>query len=171
MADTDGALQWERFMPSSSASGAIHLHTADNVAVTTVSHELGTIVHLSGRAIQLAEPIAMGHKVAVEPIGVDQPVRKYGQVIGHTTQPVAPGQWVHSPQSGATRVSARLCQRRAHSARPAGDHRSHFSRVPTQQWQGGNTQLHCGDLDGQLFRFGQQVHCAPVWRVRAAGLS
>ena len=83
-------------MSSSDTTDVIHLHATDNVAVTTVALECGSQVQVLGETIQLAEPIALGHKVAVQSIAADQPVRKYGQVIGHTTVPIAPGQWVHS---------------------------------------------------------------------------
>ncbi len=83
-------------MPESNTTNAIHLHPNDNVAVATVALETGTLVSVRNRELALVEPIAMGHKMAVEAIGVDQPVRKYGQVIGYTTQTVAPGAWVHS---------------------------------------------------------------------------
>jgi altronate hydrolase len=36
-----------------------------------------------------------GHKVATRPIAAGEPVRRYDQVIGHATQPIAPGQHVH----------------------------------------------------------------------------
>jgi altronate hydrolase len=38
--------------------------------------------------------------MAVEPIGVSQPVRKYGQIIGFATRPITPGEWVHEHNVG-----------------------------------------------------------------------
>ena len=42
-----------------------------------------------------AERIPRGHKMAVAPIARDEPVRKYGQIIGFASKPIAPGEWVH----------------------------------------------------------------------------
>ena len=36
-----------------------------------------------------------GHKFATAPIAVGEPIRKFGQIIGFASQPIAPGQWVH----------------------------------------------------------------------------
>jgi altronate hydrolase len=46
--------------------------------------------------VLLAETIPLGHKFSVEPIEVGQPVRKYGQVIGHATSTMSVGVWVHT---------------------------------------------------------------------------
>jgi altronate hydrolase len=40
--------------------------------------------------------IMRGHKMAVAPIDQGEPVRKYDQIIGFATQPIAPGEWVHT---------------------------------------------------------------------------
>jgi altronate hydrolase len=41
------------------------------------------------------ERIPRGHKMAVVPITQGEPVRKYGQIIGFASKPIAPGEWVH----------------------------------------------------------------------------
>ena len=41
------------------------------------------------------ERIPRGHKMAVAPIAPDEPVRKYGQIIGFASKAIAPGDWVH----------------------------------------------------------------------------
>src|SRR5439155_935937 len=41
-----------------------------------------------------------GHKVAIKPIAVGEPVRRYGQIIGFATVPIAPGQHVHTQNCG-----------------------------------------------------------------------
>src|SRR4051795_12648558 len=40
--------------------------------------------------------VMRGHKMAVAPIDKGEPVRKYDQIIGFATQPIAPGEWVHT---------------------------------------------------------------------------
>ena len=44
----------------------------------------------------LAEPVRMGHKIALVEIAPGQPIVKYGQIIGFASRPIAPGQWVHT---------------------------------------------------------------------------
>jgi altronate hydrolase len=41
------------------------------------------------------ERIPRGHKLAVAPIAANEPVRKFGQVIGFASRSIAPGEWVH----------------------------------------------------------------------------
>lgn len=81
---------------SYTAAPAIHLHPQDNICVTTRNLETGTEISLGGRTIRLEEAVKIGHKIAIVPIGADEEVRKYGQIIGFSTKAIAPGQWVHS---------------------------------------------------------------------------
>ena len=57
----------------------------DNVAIALKALEPDE--DIDGVAIQ--EPIRQYHKIALTDIGLDQPVYKYGQVIGYATQPIA----------------------------------------------------------------------------------
>ena len=41
------------------------------------------------------ERIPRGHKMAVVAIETNEPVRKYGQIIGFASKAIAPGDWVH----------------------------------------------------------------------------
>src|SRR6202163_3530177 len=41
------------------------------------------------------ERVPRGHKMAVTAIAATEPVRKYGQIIGFASRPIAPGDWVH----------------------------------------------------------------------------
>ena len=52
---------------------------------------------LGGQAdeLRLLEPISLGHKVALRDIVAGEAVVKYGVRIGHATQPIARGAWVH----------------------------------------------------------------------------
>ncbi|MGH7211961.1 MAG: UxaA family hydrolase, partial [Acetobacteraceae bacterium] len=45
--------------------------------------------------IVAAARIPAGHKVAVRPHAAGEPVRRYGQIIGFATAPIAPGEHVH----------------------------------------------------------------------------
>ncbi len=72
----------------------IRLHPSDNVAVARADILPGTDVPSEG--VTANAHIPGGHKIATAPIGTDEPVRKYNQVIGFATQPIAPGAHVHS---------------------------------------------------------------------------
>ena len=147
-------------MQKATSRGYVLLHDSDNVAVTTRFCEAGSVLHVQQRRIELTEPIAMGHKVAVHGVAKGQPVFKYGQVIGHATESIAPGQWVHSHN-----LALQDLQRDYASAMhtpplppPISDCTFRGYRRPDGQRR--HPQLLGGDLYGQLFGFGQQVHCA-----------
>lgn len=59
----------------------------------------GAIVQVIGAAadttVTLTQPIAYGHKVALCDIAAGAAVFKYGIRIGHATQPIHTGDWVH----------------------------------------------------------------------------
>lgn len=76
----------------------IRINEADNVAVAVADDvKAGEwFDDGSGVRVQLLADIPRGHKVAIAPIGAGEEVVKYGFPIGHTTAPVAPGEWVHS---------------------------------------------------------------------------
>ena len=42
-----------------------------------------------------AERIPRGHKMATAKIETGEPIRKFGQIIGFASKPIAPGQWIH----------------------------------------------------------------------------
>ncbi|GAA4250373.1 altronate dehydratase [Azospirillum formosense] len=75
------------------ASLTIRLHPADNVVVAGADLPEGTALPDTGVVARTAIP--SGHKVAVQAIAVGEPVRKYNQVIGFATAPIAPGDHVH----------------------------------------------------------------------------
>ena len=74
---------------------AVLLRDDDNVAVATRPIPAGARVEVGGIWIEVVEPIALGHKLAVWPIASGSAVRKYGQIIGFATRGIAPGEWVH----------------------------------------------------------------------------
>ncbi|MBB3267799.1 altronate hydrolase [Azospirillum sp. OGB3] len=75
------------------ASLTIRLHPADNVVVAGADLPEGTTLPDTGVVARTTIP--SGHKVAVQAIAVGEPVRKYNQVIGFATAPIAPGDHVH----------------------------------------------------------------------------
>ena len=70
----------------------IRIHPNDNVAVALASIPAGTV--FSG--VRAAVDIPRGNKMALKPLKAGDQVVKYGFSIGHATQAIAPGQWVHT---------------------------------------------------------------------------
>src|SRR3954451_8607903 len=71
----------------------IQLNPADNVAVVRTQVAVGVPLGQAGLRAEIEVP--RGHKVAVAAIAAGEAVRKYGQVIGYATRPIAPGEHVH----------------------------------------------------------------------------
>ena len=78
------------------AVDVIFLHPADNVCVATRDLAQATVIAAGDRTVELVEPVRLGHKIALEPIATGKQVVKYGQIIGFTTEDVAPGSWIHT---------------------------------------------------------------------------
>jgi altronate hydrolase len=75
-------------------SPVIRIHAADNVVIARQQLLGGTVVASEHITVQGLVP--PGHKLAVRAIAPGEPVLRYGQVIGHATQDIAPGQHVHT---------------------------------------------------------------------------
>ena len=75
----------------------IRLHPEDGVVIARATLLPGTPVAEGVTAVQR---IPAGHKVAVRPHAAGEAVRRYGQVIGFATQPIAPGEHVHVQNVG-----------------------------------------------------------------------
>ncbi len=74
----------------------IRLHPSDDVGVARVLLHAGETVSFDGRSITIAQPISAGHKVAIVARQKDEPIRKFGQIIGFASQAIAVGEHVHS---------------------------------------------------------------------------
>ena len=72
----------------------IRLNEADNVVVARADLLAG--VEIGGESLKSKGPIPAGHKVATGAIAAGEPVRKYNQIIGFASQPIAPGEHVHT---------------------------------------------------------------------------
>ena len=76
----------------------MQIHASDNVATLLEDAGVEPVSILGSsaqRVIGLAEPVAMGHKVALQPIPPGSPVVKYGVTIGLSRREIRPGEWVH----------------------------------------------------------------------------
>ncbi len=74
-------------------SPTIRIHAADNVVIARRQLLGGTVIAEEG--VTVTGLVPPGHKVATRPIGAGEAVWRYGQIIGHATQAIAPGQHVH----------------------------------------------------------------------------
>jgi altronate dehydratase small subunit len=76
---------------------AFQIQPQDNVA-TMIEDISGGLVELAGAAhgeILTHEKISRGHKVAVRDIAANEAIIKFGVRIGHATQSIPRGAWVH----------------------------------------------------------------------------
>ncbi|HVV80690.1 MAG TPA: altronate dehydratase family protein [Pseudolabrys sp.] len=74
----------------------IRLSPDDNVVIAVDQITPGAMA--SGATA--TERVPRGHKMAILAIAEGEPVRKYGQIIGFASKPIAPGQWVHEHNVG-----------------------------------------------------------------------
>ncbi len=74
----------------------IRLGPSDNVAVARQMVPTGLELTGPDQRVTADAAIPQGHKIALDSIRKDQPVIKYGQIIGFATQDIFPGQHVHS---------------------------------------------------------------------------
>lgn len=74
----------------------LRLAPEDNVGVVAATIEAGQTLMVDGRPLQFLDRVPMGQKVALVPIAAGEKVRKYGAPIGSATQPIEPGQHVHT---------------------------------------------------------------------------
>ena len=75
----------------------IRLHPDDGVLIARSSLPPGMVV---ADGVSTIERIPAGHKVAIKPIALGEPIRRYGQIIGFATVPISPGQHVHTQNCG-----------------------------------------------------------------------
>ncbi|HET7729578.1 MAG TPA: altronate dehydratase family protein [Usitatibacter sp.] len=71
----------------------LRLNAADDVVIACSDLEPGT--NLLKEGVICKDRIPSGHKVATRALAAGEPVRRYSQIIGFATQPIAPGQHVH----------------------------------------------------------------------------
>lgn len=72
----------------------IRLHESDNVAVSLL--DLAPEEEIAIGNLTIRDPIPAGHKVAIRSIKHDEPVLKFGQIIGFAAVAIEPGEHVHT---------------------------------------------------------------------------
>ncbi|MBI5473838.1 MAG: altronate dehydratase [Ignavibacteriae bacterium] len=76
--------------------GVIQVHGTDNVVAALRDIPTGTRFHVNGIEVVCKHDVRRGHKIAVRRLLSGESVVKYGHSIGHATQTIEPGSWVHS---------------------------------------------------------------------------
>lgn len=71
------------------------LAAADNVGTAIADIASGTSLRLRGKNVA-SGAVALGHKIAVQPIAQGEKIIKFGAPIGSATRPIAAGEHVHS---------------------------------------------------------------------------
>jgi altronate dehydratase small subunit len=77
---------------------AFQVNASDNVATLIEDAPAGPVQCFGAgvaRELVAREPIARGHKIALQDTQPGDAVTKFGVRIGHATQPIACGAWVH----------------------------------------------------------------------------
>ena len=74
----------------------ILLSPEDNCLIAGARLEAGTQIEIEGALVTLTKTIELGHKVARRELAKDDKVLRYGAVIGHVTEAVAPGAHLHT---------------------------------------------------------------------------
>ncbi|MBO9464076.1 altronate dehydratase [Tropicibacter sp. R15_0] len=131
------------------------LQTGDSVAIALSDLKAGGMIDDLGLAPN--SDIPRGHKIALAPHGVGDNLRRYGQVIGQATAPIAPGDHVHSHNLGmADHVAKTDGQQAVKPLAPIqsdrhflGYHRSD-GKVGTRNYIGVLTSVNCS---GSVARF------------------
>lgn len=79
---------------SAPSARVIRLHPQDDVVITLDQLVSGTT--LPSEQVTVVGLVPPGHKVATRAIATGEAVRRYGQIIGFASQPIKPGQHVHT---------------------------------------------------------------------------
>ena len=82
--------------PVDLADVAVLLHPADDVAIAKQPLLPRTVLRAADGEVRVEQMIPTGHKVALRDVPKDDPIRRYGQIIGFATPDVRAGAHVHS---------------------------------------------------------------------------
>ncbi len=78
---------------------ALRINLRDNCAVLLADARKGETVEVRTETgtvyLNARQDIAMGHKIALVSLGVDQPIVKYGEEIGRAGAEIEAGDWIH----------------------------------------------------------------------------
>ncbi|QQE77927.1 UxaA family hydrolase [Alicyclobacillus sp. SO9] len=75
---------------------SLRIHEADNVLIAIRDLSTGDIIEGPNGSIAVREDIARGHKISSRDIETGESIIKYGYPIGHATEAVPQGSWLHT---------------------------------------------------------------------------
>ena len=78
----------------STAPPTIRLNPIDNIVVARTALTPGMVI--PDEALTAAAVVPAGHKIATASIRIDEPILRYGQIIGIASRAIAPGEHVHT---------------------------------------------------------------------------
>ncbi|MDR3128321.1 MAG: altronate dehydratase family protein, partial [Bifidobacteriaceae bacterium] len=88
----------------------LKINYKDNVVVALTNLTANQVINLDNsknRTIKLLDNVKQGHKIAVDNITKGQNIIKYGWPIGHASQNIKAGQWIHT-HNLKTNLAAKL---------------------------------------------------------------
>ncbi len=74
----------------------LQLAPGDNVCAARSTIEAGETILIEGHEVTVPQQVPTGHKIAVQAIALGERVLKYRAPIGSATEPIAPGDYVHT---------------------------------------------------------------------------
>lgn len=74
----------------------VKIHPSDNVAIAIADVPAGHRIEQNGVSVTTRHDIPAGHKIALLDMSEGDAVIKYGHRLGHLTQSVRAGDWIHS---------------------------------------------------------------------------
>jgi len=74
----------------------IVMNPDDNCATALEDISKGSQIQIGECSIIINQNIAMGHKFSLKDINKGELIKKYGQIIGITTQDIKTGDWIHT---------------------------------------------------------------------------
>ena len=126
-------------------AAVVRLHPGDNVVVAVSALAKGMAVASEG--VVARDDIPAGHKLATRAIAAGQPVRKYGQVIGVATMPIAEGGHVHTHNLAVSSLrdaaTAPLLRNQAEGPRSFQGFRRANGKVGVRNYVGILTSVNC----------------------------
>ena len=150
-------------MLSTTKARVLRLSADDNILVAGERIEKDA---MTSEGVATRQRIPFGHKMAAQPIAVGEPVKKFGQIIGFASQPIAAGDWVHEhncnvgAEHGAFERDYDFCAGIAADRFRAGGRARDVRGLPALQRQGRHAQLSGHPDQRQLLGDRRQVHGA-----------
>lgn len=74
----------------------IIMNPKDNCATALKDISKDSEIKIKGKSIKINQEVLLGHKFALSNMNKGELVKKYGEIIGITTQDIKAGDWIHT---------------------------------------------------------------------------